>query len=302
MSPRPAQAGHSLILPTLHCGFGSWAPAQVTDARSSGWLRSPCRTRPQNGPARPHPAKEECSLRSGSAPATRRRAPVPARPALRRLGPLLLLARRTHRRGRPRPPQPRRVHTRRACARVTARGVDAAPKSVHAARRWRAPGRRRCPGRGVSGDVARDEGGGVREAGELTKSGARTRPQRGIPRPSRRMAHGVLTARSSHAVTGASIHLRTRSPWRRPRATGCADPPARPALRRTARRRDDTTPSRRATATRACPLRAASRAARPRGALTRRCRYEFPSRWRRNSASMKASRSPSRTPSTLPVS
>ena len=33
-----------------------------------------------------------------------------------------------------------------------------------------------------------------------------------------------------------------------------------------------------------------------------RCRYELPSRWRRNSASMKASRSPSRTASTLPVS
>jgi len=37
-------------------------------------------------------------------------------------------------------------------------------------------------------------------------------------------------------------------------------------------------------------------------ALTRRCRYELPSRWRRNSASMKASRLPSRTASTLPVS
>ena len=41
--------------------------------------------------------------------------------------------------------------------------------------------------------------------------------------------------------------------------------------------------------------------ARRRGAPTR-CRYELPSRWRRNSASMKASRSPSRTASTLPVS
>jgi hypothetical protein len=37
-------------------------------------------------------------------------------------------------------------------------------------------------------------------------------------------------------------------------------------------------------------------------ALTRRWCYELPSRWRRNSASMKASRLPSRTASTLPVS
>jgi hypothetical protein len=41
VSPRPAQAGHRIILTTLHRGIGSWAPAQVTDARPSESPRRP---------------------------------------------------------------------------------------------------------------------------------------------------------------------------------------------------------------------------------------------------------------------
>ena len=48
MSPRPARAGHRTILTTLSCGFGSWAPAQVTATRRTESPRAP--SRPASAP------------------------------------------------------------------------------------------------------------------------------------------------------------------------------------------------------------------------------------------------------------
>ena len=74
MSPQPTQAGHPVSLPTLHCGFGSSAPAQVTDARPSGSPRSPVRHRSPVEDAPRHSTQEECALRSLGARSPRYRA------------------------------------------------------------------------------------------------------------------------------------------------------------------------------------------------------------------------------------
>jgi hypothetical protein len=67
VSPRLAQAGHPRSLPTPHCGFGSSAPAQVTDARLS---RSPFLERcGRRGAERPPCQRSERlgTVRSGGA-------------------------------------------------------------------------------------------------------------------------------------------------------------------------------------------------------------------------------------------
>ena len=118
--------------------------------------------------------------------------------------------------------------------------------------------------------------------------------------------------------SGAAARVTHPSGWRAPaRGSGSESGRAGPAARRRAAAHDDGPTSRRRSATRCTANPTHHAASTPprqsngpctyadttsRAARSHTQRYALPSRWRRSSASMKGSRSPSSTASTLPVS
>ena len=231
MSPRLAQAGHSLSLPTLSCGEGSWAPAQVTDARPSRWPRSPP---PHRSAARGRPtaaAQEECSLRSaahpclGSAPPRRRRprsvvspSPSSGRP---RPGLAACVGHSLRRATWPHPGTSAGAGARRGSGNeVGARGAGHGPQPRQMPWSRRGPGMgpgRSGPWCALSGRADEERPGVRRRACRSTAGCARGRCSRG--------------ARDASAVAfDASTHLRIRSHARRaPRRRLCR-PTARELL------------------------------------------------------------------------
>ena len=178
--PQPARAGHLLSLPTLHCSFGSWAPAQVTDARPSGSLRWPAslaRAAPvptEERPAAPDP--EESALRF-------RR--TPPRYACRRPGPLVLQARSAPARPADKPrrrlegPGPKRGWGARKNRDRAGAEDDRGHPAAQVPWSGRTPGRSPCPRGGVHAQRADGRPPATREeADEHPPSSRGARPWR----------------------------------------------------------------------------------------------------------------------------
>ena len=271
VSPQLAQVGHRTILTTPHCGYGSWAPAQVTEAR------------PSDSPRR-QPAQRPLPVLGGRLDACGSPAGAPPRgPSLHASNPSVACA--------PAMPSPTRGLCCSGCA-----GTD--PTST-------TPGPRPGPGTGPGSWTGRPRPDHLRriDTGAVTDCPVR-RPCPGPgaervgipPGSSRPPPPGRAAAPPAAGPTTPSASRQAECRRGAPGVGGTPDDTAHPTTRHTPQRLRAVDPLSRPPPHATPPHERARRRGRP------RCRYELPSRWRRNSASMKASRSPSRTASTLPVS
>ena len=267
MSPQLTQAGHLLILTTPPCGFGSWAPAQVTASRGPHDLaKSPRQTRRfrlRSSLALACPGGSHTSHGSAGAlsrgAARRGRLPTFDRPTIS-LNPLGGRSSTRHpgggRQASLPPPGDEDRGRKRRCSRS----------------RGSFPHERAGDGRAER--ATSSDGDTPRVWSQPSRSHAPRHTPHATPHP------------TGYRCPGAAVHLTRRRPERRGGGMHyIGGPVAQSNVAGPVRDAGYSTPSR------------APWSGRP------SCRvYELPSRWRRNSASMKASRSPSSTASTLPVS
>ena len=290
MSPRPAQAGHPHNPNDSPLRFRVMGSGAGHSARRRESPRVPPRARRPTPPA-------GCAA-AAAAPARR--------PARRRV--LRLPGSPPRRRPAPPPAHPRAaLRARCGCRRwsATTRTEPGVTRSVDVAAGHRGHRRRRP----AAPTVPRSRSAtGLRVRAPAATVARRTRRLR-ARRPSRREPGRARRAGAPRRPTHDDVRVAdarrrssscasTAKPTRRRAA--CTDAARSPAADRT--RRVERIVRARTHAARTTPR----TALRPRATATpharRDCRYELPSRWRRNSASMKESRSPSSTASTLPVS
>ena len=241
MSPRQARAGHCAILPTLQCGFGSWAPAQVTAAqqtespggrgasnagfvRPRRWLQPPHWTHWTAGCTRQfHPLGLRPDVAGSCTPTVHRRR-LGAAPRREPLGPW---------RARVAPaPGEEVLHARVGMAvEVATHNVRRRPGAPCRAGRWRP--RHACRCREVDGDGLEPVG----RTGQQPRGAPRTAGP-GAPGPTGRPRHSAAPSRwgasrarlaSSAAMLlrGASTRLYANARMASPRANSWMTCPAR---------------------------------------------------------------------------